>query len=89
MGTPRSKSRGKSSRTKKSAPARKSASLARQSNAHVATTLETKPSPMTNGVTQQAIAEAAYFLWQQRGGNEVVNWLEAESMLRQNLARRF
>ena len=32
--------------------------------------------------TAQAIAEAAYFLWLQRGGNETVNWLEAERMLR-------
>jgi hypothetical protein len=33
-------------------------------------------------VTSQQIAEAAYFLWRQRGGNETVNWLEAERMLK-------
>lgn len=30
----------------------------------------------------QAIAEAAYFLWLQRGGNDLDNWLEAEATLR-------
>lgn len=33
-------------------------------------------------ITEQAVAEAAYFLWQQRGGDEIGNWLEAEAMLR-------
>lgn len=32
--------------------------------------------------TREAIAEAAYFLWLRRGGNETVNWLEAEATLR-------
>jgi len=31
---------------------------------------------------REAIAEAAYFLWLRRGGNEIVNWLEAEATLR-------
>jgi hypothetical protein len=42
------------------------------------TRLELKPGEPT----PQAIAEAAYFLWQKRGGNETVNWLEAEATLR-------
>ena len=50
-----------------------------------AATVEAKN--VRNAVTSQAIAEAAYFLWQQRGGNEVVNWLEAESTLRRQAAK--
>ena len=37
--------------------------------------------PMMNEVSRQAIAEAAYFLWVQRGGNALTNWLDAEAML--------
>ena len=37
-------------------------------------------------VTPQQIAEAAYYLWRQRGGNETVNWLEAERMLKTQAA---
>jgi hypothetical protein len=49
--------------------------------------VEAKPgvniSPSTGGQpTREAIAEAAYFLWLRRGGNELVNWLEAEASLR-------
>lgn len=36
-------------------------------------------------VPQQAIAEAAYFLWKQRGGDSVVNWIEAEACLRKSM----
>jgi len=36
----------------------------------------------TVDVTPQQIAEAAYYLWRQRGGNEMVNWLEAERLLK-------
>jgi hypothetical protein len=59
-------------------PAAKSASTG--SVPHRSATVEAKN--VRNAVTTQAVAEAAYFLWQQRGGNEVVNWLEADSMLR-------
>lgn len=38
--------------------------------------------------TRAAIAEAAYFLWLQRGGNETANWLEAETSLRRKIAAR-
>jgi Protein of unknown function (DUF2934) len=38
-------------------------------------------------VTRQQISEAAYFLWKQRGGSEVSNWLEAERMLKSRIAR--
>jgi hypothetical protein len=41
-------------------------------------TVEAKPAE----VSRQAVAEAAYYLWLQRGGNETVNWLEAEAALR-------
>ncbi len=34
--------------------------------------------------TVDQIAAAAYFLWLERGGNETVNWLEAERMLKTN-----
>src|SRR5205814_8126781 len=35
-----------------------------------------------NEITRQAIAEAAYYLWLQRGGSEVSNWLDAENKLK-------
>jgi hypothetical protein len=44
-------------------------------------TMEAKPANK-QGVDSHRIAEAAYFLWLKRGGNEVVNWLEAEASLR-------
>jgi hypothetical protein len=31
--------------------------------------------------TREAVAEAAYFLWLQRGGSDITNWLDAEAML--------
>ena len=43
--------------------------------------------PKTREITNAAIAEAAYFLWQQRGGNEIDNWLDAEATLKANLKR--
>lgn len=43
-------------------------------------TVESKPG--ARGISTQAIAEAAYFLWLKRGGNDLVNWLEAETTLR-------
>ncbi len=39
-------------------------------------------SEVTDGPTRAEIEEAAYRLWLSRGGNEVVNWLEAERTLR-------
>ena len=44
--------------------------------------------PHTGQPTPQAVAEAAYFLWLQRGGNPTANWLEAEARLRLNRAER-
>jgi hypothetical protein len=32
--------------------------------------------------SQRAVAEAAYFLWQKRGGDQFANWLEAEAKLK-------
>jgi hypothetical protein len=82
------KSRGKAGRMKKSpAPTNRNIS-AKTTVAPVATTLEAKPDSSGNGITWQAIAEAAYFLWQQRGGNELVNWVEAEAMLKKNAGAR-
>jgi hypothetical protein len=49
------------------------------------TTMETKPG--AREVSTQAVAEAAYFLWLQRGGNQVVNWLEAEAALRTGITK--
>lgn len=37
--------------------------------------------------THEAIAARAYELWLERGGNDIVNWLEAENELRQAAAR--
>lgn len=44
-----------------------------------ATRIEGKPSAEP---TVDQIATAAYFLWLERGGNQLVNWLEAERLLR-------
>lgn len=33
--------------------------------------------------THEEIAARAYELWLERGGNDIVNWIEAESELRQ------
>ena len=45
--------------------------------------------PNQGNLSRQAVAEAAYYLWLERGGNETVNWLEAEAMLaRQHAASR-
>lgn len=37
--------------------------------------------------THDEIAARAYELWLERGGNEIVNWLEAENELRQTAKR--
>lgn len=42
--------------------------------------------PNQGNISRQAVAEAAYYLWLQRGGNETVNWLEAEAMLARKVA---
>jgi Protein of unknown function (DUF2934) len=42
----------------------------------------TAPTATSAAPTPQAIAEAAYYLWLQRGGSQVDNWLEAEANLR-------
>lgn len=48
--------------------------------------IESKPAGEPSSVTPSAIAEAAYFLWLQRGGSETNNWLEAERMLKTKVA---
>ena len=45
-----------------------------------AQSVESKPGKGDPTLAQ--IAEAAYFLWKERGGNETVNWLEAERQLK-------
>jgi hypothetical protein len=47
--------------------------------------VELKPNP--HEISNATIAEAAYYLWKARGGNEMDNWLEAEAMLKANLNR--
>lgn len=42
--------------------------------------MEAKPTRVE--ITQQTVAEAAYYLWLRRGGDEISNWLEAERQLR-------
>lgn len=77
------RTRGKTTRPKKRRSTRQPQPTAAINPMPLSATLEAKPTPSTNCLTRQAIAEAAYFLWQQRGGNEIVNWLEAEAMLKQ------
>ncbi|MCI0629709.1 MAG: DUF2934 domain-containing protein [Phycisphaerales bacterium] len=43
-------------------------------------TVEVKPT--LEEITRQNIAEAAYFLWLKRGGDEIANWIEAEAALK-------
>lgn len=73
-----SKTRTSTTRAASSAHAHTSPTTTRQA------TVEAKPMPHV--VTTQAIAQAAYFLWLERGGNEIVNWLEAEAMLKKQHA---
>lgn len=52
--------------------------------------MELKP-PVSTGatvVTREQIAQEAYYLWQKRGGNETVNWLEAEAALKARAGKR-
>jgi hypothetical protein len=42
--------------------------------------------PNQGNISRDAVAEAAYFLWLERGGNETVNWLEAEAALARKIA---
>ena len=37
---------------------------------------------------REAIAEAAYFLWLQRGGSDITNWLDAEALLARRVNAR-
>jgi len=46
--------------------------------------VESKPSQVDAESISKAIRDAAYFLWRERGGNEVVNWLEAERLVLAN-----
>jgi hypothetical protein len=62
--------------TTRTAPASTAATYSLKSQA-----VESKPTTMEAAATAKAIQEAAYFLWRKRGGNEVVNWLEAERMV--------
>ncbi|MCA9284497.1 MAG: DUF2934 domain-containing protein [Phycisphaerales bacterium] len=41
----------------------------------------------TDGASPEEIAREAYFIWLERGGNEVVNWLEAERRLTDRYGR--
>jgi hypothetical protein len=71
------------SRPTSSAPA----SLSKPAAETLKPTSKVEWKPGTREPTQQAIAEAAYFLWRERGGSEVVNWLEAEARLRRQAQR--
>jgi hypothetical protein len=42
--------------------------------------VQIKPAPPE--ISQTAIAQEAYFLWQKRGGDAMTNWLEAEAKLK-------
>jgi hypothetical protein len=44
-------------------------------------TMESKPASNGAAISQETIARAAYFLWLERGGDDVTNWLEAEATL--------
>lgn len=55
------------------------------SSAHGGTMLSFAKS--ASELSQRAVAEAAYFLWLQRGGDQLSNWLEAEAKLRKTLKR--
>jgi hypothetical protein len=58
---------------------------ATQSRPTTHSTLETKPTK--SEIRRQDIAEAAYYLWLQRGGSDISNWLEAERILRATSTR--
>jgi hypothetical protein len=48
--------------------------------------VEAKPTRIE--INQQTVAEAAYYLWLRRGGDDISNWLEAERQLRQGTFAR-
>ena len=48
-------------------------------------TIESKPAAIA--ITQEAIAQAAYFRWQRCGGDPQSNWEAAERELREEYAR--
>lgn len=80
------KNRGNNGRTTRKTITRKPTQTAPVRSTR-GSTLEAKPMTNHQTITAQAIAEAAYFLWLRRGGNEVVNWLEAEAMLQSQPTR--
>ncbi len=80
---------GKNSRQNKSTPSRKAPNRSNTANSRAVSTgatrtstVEAKPST-TVRITRDAVAEAAYCLWLQRGGEQVSNWIEAERLLRE------
>ena len=45
-------------------------------------TVKTKSRAKSQGLSHDEIARQAYMLWQQKGGSDMENWLEAERQLR-------
>lgn len=73
---------------KPSAPQASAVNPAIKNDAGPRPSMKVEVKPAAAEISNQMIAEAAYYLWLQRGGNETVNWLEAESMLRRKLVAR-
>ena len=67
----------KNSTNQKNAPASQSSN----SFAPKTTNAQFEGKTATAKITQEAIAEAAYFIWKERGGDPTLNWLEAERRL--------
>lgn len=67
--------RASTSRATGRAPARR-----RKSDSSLAAQL-----PQRRAVTHEMIAALAHRLWEMHGGNAVLNWLEAERLLKQSL----
>jgi hypothetical protein len=74
--------------TRPSAPQPAAAGTNASSEALARPSMKVEVKPAAAEISNQMIAEAAYYLWLQRGGNETVNWLEAESTLRRKLVAR-
>ncbi len=80
--------------SKTSAPVKTNAANAAPVNSPTPAVNVSKPGakaelkPNQGNISRAAVAEAAYFLWLQRGGNETVNWLEAEAMLTRQVASK-
>jgi len=87
--TPGSTGRTGNPATPQTTPAQRSPAPTAPPRAEAKTVAAAKPSVALEpkgAPSHDHVAEAAYYIWLERGGGELENWLEAESRLRQHAA---